>query len=75
MKKLSLILVGAVLVLGGCSSSNSEKNCTCTKMQCNHGGTAGIKIKNKKKMRNGNAGVRIENKEKGGSAGIKIIKK
>lgn len=75
MKKTTLLLVGALFALGACSSNSDEgKKCTCMKMQCDHGGSAGIVIK--EKPAHGAAGITIKNTNKEtGAAGVKITSK
>ncbi len=74
MKKLAFIVIGGLLVVGGCSSNRGSK-CKCIKKQCDQSGSAGIEIIKKSKKNAGSAGIVIAKKtpKSKGSAGI-IIK-
>ncbi|MBN1783424.1 MAG: hypothetical protein JW812_00465 [Alphaproteobacteria bacterium] len=63
--KLALIVMGGLLVMGGCARG-PKGNCHCMKTSCTHeGGAAGIKILKKGDAQKsaGNAGIVIKRKK------------
>lgn len=65
MRTLAIVVVGGLLVLGGCARG-PKGNCRCVKTECAHsGGQAGIKIlkKGDAQKSSGNAGIVIKRKK------------